>query len=320
MAFTRKKRKTTRRTTRKRNVRRKSRKVFRRTKKRNPLAKVVMRVRRHPVLDRGQDRDHIYVTQTYNGIFSGTPVQNASTLGQSTDGFLISMNQVVSTFQGLGIGSTQYGVPISINTLTPPGGNLATQGASSGSVNPGLTSYVPDGFTQFSNRYKQWCVTSGVFDIKMSQDSTQAAGSTRLAVCGFPASAAPDFLQALGAGHYIYPNAVGVTLSRDSQSFDGLLAEPNCRKSIMTPFAGSKTMCHIRYPFSMNKYSPPGYWTSGQFFGDGVQAAGFPTLAFQPRILVQMHNDGISPNSYRLEMKMTWRLTGFERYPVISVL
>jgi len=305
------------------------RKSFRRTKRRNPLSKVVMKLRRHPVLERSSDRDHVTLTQRYSSTMLIDWIQLGATTGGCTDGFLIAMNQITNTFNGLAIPDPalpRYGVPIAKQTLASQG-FIPQRFGSSGSMSLAGNSN-PDGFVTLLGRYSQVCVTGGVFTIKVSQDSeggSTATGSTKLAVCGFPC--VPDqgeFMVSLGNGHYIYPPGVNaITSQRDVSSMEGLCNEPNSRKVTLTPFAGSKTVATIRYPFTMNKYAPPGYWTSSAYYvsGPNFAAGTIPTAAFVPRILVQLQSDGARlAQTYRFDMSIKWNVTCFERLPVLEVL
>lgn len=318
-----------RRTRKGKSFRRSTRKSMRRIKKRNPLSKVVMNPRRHPVLDRSSDRDHVWISQKYSSTMIIDWLQSGSAIGGSTDGFFIPMNQITNTFNGLSIPDPtlpRYGVPVAKQTLATQG-FIPQRFGSTGNVSV-AGNVNPDGFIQLLNRYSQVCVTGGVFTIKVSQDSeggSTSTGSTRLAVCAFPC--VPDIgevFTSLGNGHYIYPPSPGtITSQADVSSIEGLCNEPNCRKATLSPFAGSRTDVTIRYPFTMNKYAPPGYWTSAAYYvsAPNFVAGTIPPATFVPRILVQMQSDGSrAAQTYRLEMTMKWKVTCFERYPVVSVL
>lgn len=321
----RKSKRTKRRGTRKMAFRKK-----RRTKKK--LLKVLSHRRPHKPFDRSMDRDHYIFEQTFDAHATwSTGDAGAAFIGSRSDGFLISMNALINAFGPYnnvagGFLTTQYGVPITVNTAA---GGLLWKEASVSGIISAVDNYCPDGLMGVFLRYQQLCVMRGSLSIQVSQDTQGAAtptGSTKWAVCAFasPPSLGNDFLKHTGNGHYIYGPAVNAVSINNAelQSFESLLTEHNCRSRFLTPFAGSRTVAKMHYPWKMSKYGPIGYWTSSAFFTSPPTTPGIPVntqnpaFALQPRILVQFQNDGTQVGeTFRLTMKMKWYCTAFERLP-----
>lgn len=327
MAFTRKKRRFNKKSRTRKVTRRRFKGKGRSTKKRrNPLKKVVMKLRRHPIMDRSSDRDHVVISQKFSTTGEVGWQQGTAALGTSTDGFLISMIGVSNAFQlpsPTVHGPLHYGVPVAYQSLPTNRGFITDGGSGSGTFD---VAYNPDGLRTLLTRYQAFVVTSGVFTITVSQDSQGTAvtqGSTRFAVCGFPRPpVGGDNLQDLGNGHWCYPTGPGIgnsSLQSDANSMMGLLSEPNCRSKMLTPFAGTRTIGTIRYPFSINKYAPIGYYTNTDYhcIGPNGSILEMPVQTVQPRILVQFESNGSQQaQTYRFEMSMKWNVTAFQRNPV----
>lgn len=301
--------------------RRTTKRLVRRSfKKRAPYKKgkgghVVAPSRYHGVLARRWDKDRMIFEQTLIGTINWTPVQIAGVggaLGDHTDGFAISMNSLANAF-GLGgnIGTNNGGIP----TGSPPAVNQI-QWVIAGTS--GTSSAAPDGLVTAFNRYTYMLCVGGVMDLRISQDTpgtSTTQGSIKVGVCGFPSTIALTPLGSTSGGHLVYPTGTSGGAANEA-SFAGLANEPNARTTMMTPFAGSKTTCHIRYPFSIAKFVRPGYQASSGFYQVSAANGGLGNpgyASFQPFILTQLLSDGNQAQVLRCEIKMKWYVMGFDR-------
>lgn len=299
------------------------------------LLKTITTRKPHFPINLENDTDNILLEQSFQCNLSWpTPEQKGTTVNQRTDGFMISMNALLNTFSGQAgsLGSTHNGVPTATSSGTGLG-FYATAQSSSGGYNSGSDLHSPNGLLSVMNRFQQLCVISGEFKLRISQETPyprdtssapDAMGTTKIAVCGFPsAPSIGEVMQSFGNGHWIYPYSSSLpTDQKDFASFQALCTEPNCIVKDITETQGSKTIAQITYPFTMAKYSPPGYWTSSAFYQHRYDnISGNPTYAFQPRILVQMLTGGeLDLQVYKLELSMKWKLKAFERQLIATSL
>jgi hypothetical protein len=311
----RKRKRTTRHRLKRKRVFRKKRKV---AYKKGKGGRTIAPRKYHGVLSRRLDKDRMIFEQTFMGVMNWTPAQVlgvGGALGDHTDGFIITMNSLVNAFGlGGGIGSTNGGVPI-VNP-SPLSLSQFVNNAASGSSN------VPDGLTQAMNRYTYLMVVGGVFTIEISQDTPgtgSVMGSTKIGVCGFPSSLSLLNVGSPANGHYLYNTLTSGGASNEG-SFANLANEPNAITRTLTPFAGSRTMTKIKYPFSIAKFARPGYMANSLFYQLTPTAGGNPNfVSAAPFILVQYLSDGVQPMTYRVNMKMKWYAMGFDRKQEILV-
>jgi len=317
----------------------------RRSRKRKALSKVLTSSKPHWPLALHKDRDVYMLDQEFNGVgvWDVADSKSAGTYGGSrTDGFLISMNALINALgEGTGTSANSWQGPPSSKNTAAGGLSFGVINSSRSGTHAASGDYCPSGLPAIFSRFQACYVTRGYMTLMVSQDTQGAAtptGSTRIAVCAFPAptiaGTGNDFLHYSGSAHWTYPAAptLPVTQSVEISSFSQLTREHNCRTKFLSPFAGSRTFAKIVYPFNMNKYVAPGFWSQpqnyamytrstqelpGPYAPDKVQN---PSFAYQPRILIQLLSDGIqAAQTYRFIIRMKWYVHAFDRLPAYMV-
>lgn len=296
------------------------RKVAYRKKRKLPFAKgkggrTVAVKRYHQVFGRAVDKERFIFKQTLLSNVSWQPIQVVGVGGalfDHGDGWAISMNTLGNNW-GLGgnIGVNNGGIPVN----APPVPHLTTWNLNGTSGAPSQ----PDGTLTAFNRYQHIVVHGGVFELMISQDSgspgSLVQGSIKAAVCGFPSTVDLSNIGGVASGHVMYPTSIAGG-AQDEQSYARLIAEPNCKKAEMGPFASSKTSLRIRYPFKLSKFVRPYYASSALFYNTGVANSGVqnPSYDFaQPFMLCQLLCDGNQPMTLRVEQRITWYAYAFDR-------
>lgn len=331
MAYTRRRKRyvrrrplTRRRVRRRLSTRRYTMKGRRRTTKKRMLKRIIASAVHHSVLDRGKDREHYLVNQTFNGVMNWSPVQNSTNYGERSDGFILSMNSLINTFMGDGFLSTQFGVPL---LRTTGGTGLWFDDVNvSGNKLTDTQTYIPDGVATMMGRFARCVVTGGVLTLRISNDTPETETinpSIKVAICGFPSGEFGDKIFPLTNGHYLYPAGTNRSVSGggyDIASFSGLSTERNAIVRTLGGQGSSRTITTIKYPFRVAKYAPPGYWTNPVYFQSGPAHFDNPNFTNQPRILIQFLSDGVAmTHALKVEMSFKWRVTAFERITAISV-